>query len=88
MVLETDSAVMIVMDFAKIDVYHLSFQILHVIYYAKNFGERKFSLNSYVGQSKEKNDVYFVIEVFLKYIIPDLVKNNWKMVTFFTIQDP
>lgn len=46
-VLSTDETVMVVMDFAIIDVYHHSFQILHVIYYAKDFGERKFEFQAF-----------------------------------------
>ena len=52
------------MDFAKIDVYHHSFQILHIIYYFRGEnGAPAMRLSSFIGQVKEKNDLYFVINV-------------------------
>ena len=76
-----ENACLLVMDFAKIDVYHKSFQILHMIFY---IGKNKHILKSYIGQNKEKNDVYFVIDVFLEYVVDILAANNITKLIIFT----
>lgn len=76
----TDDYCLLVMDFAKIDVYHHSFQILHLIFY---FGNQR-RLKSFIGHKKERNDVYFVIDVFLTFILPFVVQNNFINLIIFS----
>ena len=81
----SDDAVLIVMDFAKIDVYHHSFQILHIIYYFRGEnGAPAMRLSSFIGQVKEKNDLYFVINVYLEHVIPMMLQRGWKRVRIFS----
>jgi hypothetical protein len=78
-------SVLIVMDFAKIDVYHHSFQILHIIYYfCGEAGQPERKLDSYIGQVAESNDVYFVINTFLQFVIPTIVQHQWRYVRFYS----
>jgi hypothetical protein len=73
--------VLLVMDFVKIYGLHHSFQILYVIYYYQgDDGEPTILRRSFIG---EIDSVYFVIQVFLKYIIPDLFVYQWHNVEIF-----
>lgn len=82
---DTDGACILVMDFAKIDVYHYSFQILHMIYYINN-SQR--ILKSYIGHNAEKNDVYMVIDVFLKYVVHIIAEFDINHLIIFTDGGP
>ena len=79
-----DKNILIVMDFAKIDVYHKSFQILHVILHR---GPSKSELFSFIGQEKEKNDVYFVIYVYINFIFNFLAHRVSRISIFFLIEE-
>jgi hypothetical protein len=74
----------IVLDFAKIDVYHHSFQIIHVICY---FGQDPIRW-SFAGGLSERNDLYFVVTVWLEYLLPLIDEHQWKSIEIWTDGGP
>ena len=71
---------LIVLDFAKIDVVHHSFQILPTIVYWR--GETLYK--QFIGQKKEKNDVYFVFYVWKYHLLPYIESKNISRLEIFS----
>ena len=82
MVQQADSGqILVVMDFAKVDLVVHNFQILHLIVYHGGNGRQ---YKSFIGEATESNDKWFVIWVFNYYLIPLLQDlDPWNMLDLY-----